>query len=253
MIKLLKTLLTQPEQLNQMMRRRKPSYWQIYFFTVAIMMIPFMIQMLTVSYSIKNDINQLEEHIPTFEIDKQNYLKLDNDSKKGFVYYSDTFNFIMTEEDQAPVRSDDQLISVEFLKSNVSIKTGIQDFSLKYSEYPELNQQVVKKIMSSLFNNPLIIVTYFTVLSFIVSTVYLFFIQFIYRIVLKAVSTMMGVLISPFAFKRLTIVLSVVPIFICALLNVALPFNFSYLGVGILLFIIGAIRVFLKTKSKTKQ
>lgn len=246
MIKLLHVLLTQPYRLNEVLRRPQPSYRQLFFRLVVIMMLPILLHTYQITEHVKKDIGEMHHTIPAFTL-KEGHLAWKNAQQKPYVFLGDYFNVIFNPS-QEPVHlsAKDNGPTVVFSRDKVTIDATNQSFY--YKDYPQLTADLLREAMlyakEGAFEYMLVVV----LVSFVLCYLSMILLQFVYRTLLTLISTSMGVLVVPFALRRLTASISILPISLVAIGNCFSHGAWSYFGVGFFLFGLTTYYVFAKTR-----
>lgn len=248
MLNLIKVLLFEPQKLNITLRMKEPTYRKIFFLLAFISMLPLVFDGWLLLKQFGTDLRQLETAVPAFELNDDSELTL-LDGEKPFVFYSDTFVLTVTDQSKPPVtHSSSGLLTVNMTRHHMQIAGMDTTMLLDYQEISPLNTEVLQQFIKTTVQLRYVYFFFYMAILYLFSCLMMLVIQWFYRILVMIVATSMGIMIAPNAFRRLTSVLSIMPVCVMAILESTHFSTSSSVFIGAALILYLTYRTFKITK-----
>lgn len=246
MLRLIRIILMQPHRLNEALVQVKPTYRQLFFRLVLVMMLPILVQSYQVTEHIKSDIGQIQQTIPAFTL-KNGELSFNNPKQKPYVFLGDYFNLLFNPSDKnVRLLHKDKQASIIFTKEKVMIEPAGKSYV--YKDYPRLTDGMLRQMLVLLKESSFEYLFFLLGIAFVLCYISMIFLQFVYRMLFTFIAMTLGMRAAPFIVQRMTASLSILPILLVSIWNCFFHMSWSYFGVGLVLFALTCYYVLFKTR-----
>ena len=173
----LRIAIFNPTQLWKIIVKPMKSSKRVFFLLTLILMLPGMIQMAGLFHSLGQDLVEISQQIPEFEVKNQQLIT--QEKNKGFVYKTDSLIFVFDESGKTT--SEDLLNETSstvpvfaLLKDGFYLETNINHQKIELSQLENMNKSFFKDIASTFQKNIWLSLLIVFVMYFLFNTVYLF-------------------------------------------------------------------------------
>ena len=189
----LRIAIFNPTQLWKIIAKPMKSSKRVFFLLTLILMLPGMIQMAGLFHSLGQDLVEISQQIPEFEV--KNHQLITQEKNKGFVYKTDSLIFVFDESGKTT--SEDLLNETSstvpvfaLLKDGFYLETNINHQKIELSQLENMNKSFFKDIASTFQKNIWLSLLIVFVMYFLFNTVYLFIILWVVSFIVKAIAVL---------------------------------------------------------------
>ena len=189
----LRIAIFNPTQLWKIIVKPMKSSKRVFFLLTLILMLPGIIQMAGLFHSLGQDLVEISQQIPEFEVKNQQLIT--QEKNKGFVYKTDSLIFIFDESGKTT--SEDLLNETSstvpvfaLLKDGFYLETNINHQKIELSQLENMNKSFFKDIASTFQKNIWLSLLIVFVMYFLFNTVYLFIILWVVSFIVKAIAVL---------------------------------------------------------------
>ena len=189
----LRIAILNPTQLWKIIVKPMKSSKRVFFLLTLLLMLPGMIQMAGLFQSLGNDLVEISQQLPEFEVKNQQLIT--QEKNKGFVYKTDSLIFVFDESGKTT--SEDLLNETSstvpvfaLLKDGFYLETNINHQKIELSQLENMNKSFFKDIASTFQQNIWLSLLIVFVMYFLFNTVYLFIILWIVSFLVKVIAVL---------------------------------------------------------------
>ena len=189
----LRIAIFNPTQLWKIIVKPMKSSKRVFFLLTLLLMLPGMIQMAGLFQSLGNDLVEISQQLPEFEVKNQQLIT--QEKNKGFVYKTDSVIFVFDESGKTT--SEDLLNETSstipvfaLLKDGFYLETSINHQKIELSQLENMNKSFFKDIAATFQQTIWLSLLIVFVMYFLFNTVYLFFILWIVSFIVKVIAVL---------------------------------------------------------------
>lgn len=189
----LRIAIFNPTQLWKIIVKPMKSSKRVFFLLTLLLMLPGMIQMAGLFQSLGNDLVEISQQLPEFEVKNQQLIT--QEKNKGFVYKTDSVIFAFDESGKTT--SEDLLNETSstipvfaLLKDGFYLETNINHQKIELSQLESLNKSFFKDIATTFQQMSWLSLLIVFVLYFLFNSVYLFVILWIVSFFVKLIAVL---------------------------------------------------------------
>lgn len=189
----LRIAIFNPTQLWKIIVKPMKSSKRVFFLLTLLLMLPGMIQMAGLFQSLGNDLVEISQQLPEFEVKNQQLIT--QEKNKGFVYKTDSVIFVFDESGKTT--SEDLLNETSstipvfaLLKDGFYLETSINHQKIELSQLENMNKSFFKDIAGTFQQTIWLSLLIVFVIYFLFNTVYLFIILWIVSFIVKVIAVL---------------------------------------------------------------
>ena len=189
----LRIAILNPTQLWKIIVKPMKSSKRVFFLLTLLLMLPGMIQMTALFHSLGQDLVEISNQLPEFEVKNQQLIT--QEKNKGFVYKTDSVIFVFDESGKTT--SEDLLNETSatipvfaLLKDGFYLETNINHQKIELSQLETMNKSFFKDIAATFQQTIWLSLLIVFVLYFLFNTVYLFIILWIVSFIVKVIAVL---------------------------------------------------------------
>ena len=189
----LRIAIFNPTQLWKIIVKPMKSSKRVFFLLTLLLMLPGMIQMTGLFHSLGQDLVEISQQLPEFEVKNQQLIT--QEKNKGFVYKTDSVIFVFDESGKTT--SEDLLNETSstipvfaLLKDGFYLETSINHQKIELSQLENMNKSFFKDIAGTFQQTIWLSLLIVFVMYFLFNTVYLFIILWIVSFIVKVIAVL---------------------------------------------------------------
>ena len=189
----LRIAILNPTQLWKIIVKPMKSSKRVFFLLTLLLMLPGMIQMTALFHSLGQDLVEISNQLPEFEVKNQQLIT--QEKNKGFVYKTDSVIFVFDESGKTT--SEDLLNETSatipvfaLLKDGFYLETNINHQKIELSQLENMNKSFFKDIAATFQQTIWLSLLIVFVMYFLFNMVYLFIILWIVSFVVKVIAVL---------------------------------------------------------------
>ena len=189
----LRIAIFNPTQLWKIIVKPMKSSKRVFFLLTLLLMLPGMIQMAELFQSLGQDLVEISQQLPEFEVKNQQLIT--QEKNKGFVYKTDSVIFVFDESGKTT--SEDLLNETSstipvfaLLKDGFYLETSINHQKIELSQLENMNKSFFKDIAGTFQQTIWLSLLIVFVMYFLFNTVYLFIILWIVSFIVKVIAVL---------------------------------------------------------------
>ena len=189
----LRIAIFNPTQLWKIIVKPMKSSKRVFFLLTLLLMLPGMIQMAGLFHSLGQDLVEISQQLPEFEVKNQQLIT--QEKNKGFVYKTDSLIFVFDESGKTT--SEDLLNETSstvpvfaLLKDGFYLETNINHQKIELSQLENMNKSFFKDIAATFQQTIWLSLLIVFVMYFLFNTVYLFIILWIVSFIVKVIAVL---------------------------------------------------------------
>ena len=189
----LRIAILNPTQLWKIIVKPMKSSKHVFFLLTLLLMLPGMIQMTGLFHSLGQDLVEISQQLPEFEVKNQQLIT--QEKNKGFVYKTDSVIFVFDESGKTT--SEDLLNETSstipvfaLLKDGFYLETSINHQKIELSQLENMNKSFFKDIAGTFQQTIWLSLLIVFVMYFLFNTVYLFIILWIVSFIVKVIAVL---------------------------------------------------------------
>ena len=189
----LRIAIFNPTQLWKIIVKPMKSSKRVFFLLTLLLMLPGMIQMTGLFHSLGQDLVEISQQLPEFEVKNQQLIT--QEKNKGFVYKTDSVIFVFDESGKTT--SEDLLNETSstipvfaLLKDGFYLETSINHQKIELSQLENMNKSFFKDIAATFQQTIWLSLLIVFVMYFLFNTVYLFIILWIVSFIVKVIAVL---------------------------------------------------------------
>ena len=189
----LRIAIFNPTQLWKIIAKPMKSSKRVFFLLTLLLMLPGMIQMAGLFHSLGQDLVEISQQLPEFEVKNQQLIT--QEKNKGFVYKTDSVIFVFDESGKTT--SEDLLNETSstvpvfaLLKDGFYLETNINHQKIELSQLENMNKSFFKDIAATFQQTIWLSLLIVFVMYFLFNTVYLFSILWIVSFIVKVIAVL---------------------------------------------------------------
>ena len=189
----LRIAIFNPTQLWKIIVKPMKSSKRVFFLLTLLLMLPGMIQITGLFHSLGQDLVEISQQLPEFEVKNQQLIT--QEKNKGFVYKTDSVIFVFDESGKTT--SEDLLNETSstipvfaLLKDGFYLETSINHQKIELSQLENMNKSFFKDIAGTFQQTIWLSLLIVFVMYFLFNTVYLFIILWIVSFIVKVIAVL---------------------------------------------------------------
>ena len=189
----LRIAIFNPTQLWKIIVKPMKSSKRVFFLLTLLLMLPGMIQMTGLFHSLGQDLVEISQQLPEFEVKNQQLIT--QEKNKGFVYKTDSVIFVFDESGKTT--SEDLLNETSstipvfaLLKDGFYLETSINHQKIELSQLENMDKSFFKDIAGTFQQTIWLSLLIVFVMYFLFNTVYLFIILWIVSFIVKVIAVL---------------------------------------------------------------